>query len=494
MAVRQLQQVWKSLGRSMVGAGLVGIAWGFGGIPLAWSDEAEILAVAIGNPQTAQEVVVFQQTAIVRNKSDQLNSAAAPEPRSNVALLEEAPGSIVITKQARDDLLAEKFFSTKLRALLMNDFNFYRKTFQVYAAEDAPKNDDAPTAYQVKLQVIWPSPPRPYLLKVQVVQGNKEIVSFSEEFPAAALHAYRAIDLGHQVADRLYQGITGKKSIFTSKIIFVSDRDSVGKKQIKEIYQANFDGGNVRRLTFHRGVVIGPDISYDGKKIIYSLIDGNAHKDRNINLHLLDLATNKSILVSNRPGINSGAVFLPGDQEVALTLSFAGNPEIYRLNLKTKKLTPITHSAAIDVDPSLAGRADLMAFLSGRGGKANVYLADPRGVEKNVRRISYVGKFNATPRLAPDGQEIAFVSWADETFDIFRINSDGRGLVRLTKDFGSCEEPSYSPDGQFIVFQAKRLIPGATHPYNLYVMDREGDILGTVVQNLGNCTTPRWSK
>jgi TolB protein len=185
---------------------------------------------------------------------------------------------------------------------------------------------------------------------------------------------------------------------------------------------------------------------------------------------------------------------LPGDQEVALTLSYSGNPEIYRLNLKSKKLTPITNSSAIDVDPSMAARPDLMAFLSGRGGKANVYLADPRGLEKNVRRISYVGRFNATPRLAPDGQEIAFVSWADETFDIFRINSDGRGLVRLTKDFGSCEDPSYSPDGQFIVFQAKRLVPGATHPYNLYVMDREGDILGAVVQNLGNCTTPRWSK
>ena len=443
---------------------------------ITWAEEDTVLAVAIGNPQTAQEVVLFQEVMVQEVVATQEDAAT--------------PSSVVSPKI---DPGAAKFFGQKLRALWMNDFNFYRKTFQVYAAEEALEKKKGPH-YNVTATVK--NGPGKYQLTAIARQEpeGKVVATAEKEFPAAAFKSNLAVDLAHQVADDIYQGITGKKSIFTSKIYFVSDRDSTPERQIKEVYQANFDGGAVQRLTFHQGVVIGPDISYDGQKVVYSLIDGDATKERNINLFLLNLNTRQSTLLSNRPGINSGAVFLPGDHEVALTLSYAGNPEIYRLDIKTKKLTPITNSPAIDVDPSMAARPDLMAFLSGRGGKANVYTLDPRGVEKNVRRISYVGKFNATPRLSPDGQEIAFVSWADETFDIFRLNSDGSGLVRLTKDFGSCEEPSYSPDGQFLAFQAKRLVPGEKNLYNLYIMDREGDILGAIVQNLGNCTAPRWSK
>ncbi|MBP5296671.1 MAG: PD40 domain-containing protein, partial [Bacteriovoracaceae bacterium] len=418
-----------------------------------WAEEDAVLAVAIGNPQTAQEVMLFQEVMV--------QEAVAAAAADDTALTPKAAPSV--------DPLAAKFFAQRLRALWMNDFNFYRKIFQVYAAEEDPEKKAGPH-YNVTATVKAEAGKYRLTAIARQAPGSQVVATVEKEFPAAAFKSYLAVDLAHQVADGLYQGITGKKSIFTSKIFFVSDHDSTPERQIKEVYQANFDGGGVQRLTFHQGVVIGPDVSYDGKKVVYSLIEGDATKERNINLFLLNLDTRQSTLLSNRPGINSGAVFLPGDKEVALTLSYAGNPEIYRLDIKTKKLTPITNSAAIDVDPSMAARPDLMAFLSGRGGKANVYTLDPRGVEKNVRRISYVGKFNATPRLSPDGQEIAFVSWADETFDIFRLNSDGRGLVRLTKDFGSCEEPSYSPDGQFIAFQAKRLVPGAQNPYNLYIM------------------------
>ena len=123
-----------------------------------------------------------------------------------------------------------------------------------------------------------------------------------------------------------------------------------------------------------------------------------------------------------------------------------------------------------------------------------IYTMDPSSLEKSVKRISYVGKFNATPRFAPDGKTIVFSSWLDNRFDLFRLSSNGKELYRLTKDFGSNEDPTFSVDGEFIAFHPLGLFPGARPTKNIYIMSDEGKIWGKITSNFGNCITPRWSK
>jgi Tol biopolymer transport system component len=68
-------------------------------------------------------------------------------------------------------------------------------------------------------------------------------------------------------------------------------------------------------------------------------------------------------------------------------------------------------------------------------------------------------------RLPPGGQ-LAFV----RDGRIYRVNSDGSGLVRLT-DGPSDAQPSWSPDGRRIAF-TRRL--GTTLRSDLYIMDSDG--------------------
>jgi TolB protein len=416
-------------------------------ISLSLFAQSDLSIVAVGDANIAKDKIVFKYSA---------NGAAASDASS----------------------------LRSIQQIIENDFSYYSDKFEIGRTGNG--------RYQVSITFVKTAS-MTFQTRVDIKDSlNPSNIIPSETLNITTLKA-KLRTSAHEVADKVYSSITRKKSIFLSKIIFVSDRGSTKRRPIKELYQMDFDGGNIFQLTRHRGTVISPAISYSGKKVLYSLITGGKTK-RNVNLYVYDLATGKSSLISKRGGINSGAVFMPGDREILLTLSHKGNAEIYAMNLSSKSLRQVTKHYTPDVDPSINFTGDKMAFLSARPGKPMIYIADPRGTERSVKRVSFVGQFNATPRFSPDGREIAFSSWLDNRFDIFRIDHDGGNLVRLTKDFGSNEDPTYSNDGQFIAFSSQRVISRSKAVQNIYIMTREGRILKSITNNFGNCITPRWSK
>ena len=395
---------------------------------------------------------------------------------------------------------SQQKLAEQARDVLKNDFHFYKSLFSVELTSN--KSENASTSLKFETEK---SKGVNVLIRLEARPQGKKAINLKflawhidkEEFILEKLVEVTSKDIRaktHDVANLIYRSMTGQDSIFKSKIVFVSDRHSSRAKAIKELYIMDFDGRNKKRLTHHRGTVISPAISYDKNKVVYSLISGKKSRSRNVNLYVLNLQSRKSRLLSSRKGINSGAVFAPGDTHIILTLSYRGNAELYSMNLTDKSLRRITKHYSLDVDPSINTAGTLMAFLSGRSGKAMIYTADPTGQEKSVKRISFVGKYNATPRFSPDGKKIVFSSWLDERFDLFQLNSDGSGLVRLTKDFGSNEDPTFSNDGQFIAFSSQRVLSRTRATHNIYIIDKDGDILGNITENFGNCITPRWSK
>lgn len=379
-----------------------------------------------------------------------------------------------------------------IKEIFKSDFDFYRSLFKIQ------DNKGKDTRYLVKAEIIKEKEDYNFRYKVEDLVEKKVL---KEQTLAMDFDNIR--DFSHDITDRIYQSITGEKSIFKTKIYFVSDRTSRGKKLSKELYMMDFDGANKKRLTYFNSIVISPSLSFDNGRAVYTLVenkvkntsrgDGSVHDVKNLNLHMMDLNTKKTRLVSSIDGINSGAIFNRAGDSLYLTLSYQKNADLYKLNLKTNKKTRITNHFSDDVDPYINSDESLMTFLSGRAGKAMIYTLDPTGREKSVKRISFVGRFNAAPRFNPVGSEIVFSSWVDERFDIFRIGSDGKNLVRLTKNFGSNEEPWYSPDGQFIVFTSQRVISRKKATQDVYIMDRDGEIIRKITEGYGKIFTPRWS-
>jgi TolB protein len=423
-----------------------------------------------------------------------------------VGQAEQDKDKVVIDDPEFVDLSGDqKRLSAELIDLIRNDFVFYKHKFNPVDYLDKGKN-----SYSTPDLEKWSSGGVTFFIASKIEDGTgsgveanfkvwsiltkKEIFSGKFKLKSENLRA-----VGHQVADALYRSITGKPSIFNSKIFFVSDRTS-GREIEKELYIMDFDGRRVDKLTNFNSVVLSPSISPDNSKIMFSLIaqkkeyaNGRTRLIKNIDLKLLDLRSKKISTVSDRPGINSGAIFGADGETIYLTLSFSGNADVYEMAIGSTRMRKITSHYGDDVDPSITRDGTLMTFLSNRPGRAHIYTMNPSDTEKDVKRISFVGQFNATPRFSPDGKEIVFTSWVDNGFDLYRIGADGNNLVRLTKGFGSNEEPAYSPDGEFIIFASKRMINRSKAVQDIYIMNREGEILGQLTQNFGHCFSPQWT-
>lgn len=380
-----------------------------------------------------------------------------------------------------------------LSEITRNDFSFYGHLLQVHLQ---PIGSVIPTLATIKAHSKIDAS---YWLHWRCKKSTFEIVAYSlieqkEKFTKEWVNVNDLNrSLAHQMNDLIYQSLFQKKSIFNSKIVFSGAVEWGSKKSVKEIYQVDFDGYNLIKLTQHKGLALAPAFSPDNKKIIYSLIDSRK-AIKNVELRELDLQTGVSKVISNRAGMNSGAVYAADGLGVYTTLSFKGNADIYYIDLASGKERAITTSFAEDVDPSVTKDGKLLTFLSNRAGKAHVYTLDPNAIEKDVKRISFVGKFNATPRFSPDGSEIVFSSWVDNGFDLYRLSISGQSLVRLTKNHGSNEDPTYSEDGQFIVFSSRQSSGRrAALDQKLFIMNRDGEILGALTQNFKICSSPRLS-
>lgn len=98
----------------------------------------------------------------------------------------------------------------------------------------------------------------------------------------------------------------------------------------------------------------------------------------------------------------------------------------------------------IDVDVSPDGRTIAFSLLG------DIYTMPIGG--GTPTRIAEGLAWEVQPRFSPDGRRIAFVTDRGGGDNVWIMNADGSNKVALTKeDFRLLNQPSWSPDGQFIV-------------------------------------------
>lgn len=281
--------------------------------------------------------------------------------------------------------------------------------------------------------------------------------------------------VGHRMADEIVRVLSGERPIFTTKIVFVSDRDGND-----ELYMMDYDGHNQTRLTFNKIRDYMPCWSPDGKKIAYT----SYSRPDLAGLYLLDIEAGKKIPVVTR-GTSFSADFSPDGRKLAFCSTMDGNAEVYVASADGKNIKRLTYNEAIDTAPSWSPTGREIAFVSDRSGSPQIYLMDAEG--SNVRRVSFGGTYHDSPAWSPTGDRIVYVSRVENIFDLYVLNLRSNQITKLTESNARNESPTWSPDGRHIIFSSN-----LTGTLQLYSIDYDGANLRRLTSQ-GNNKLPHWS-
>jgi Tol biopolymer transport system component len=255
-------------------------------------------------------------------------------------------------------------------------------------------------------------------------------------------------------------------------------------------------------------------------------------------IYLKDLATNLVTNLSNNRYNDMNAQPSPDGSKIVFYSDRAGNNQIYQFDLAAPTVvTRLTNDGASDYDPSFMPDGRILYKSNLADGYGDIWLMNADGTgQRNLTpsfrrteewkpdaisndKIIFTSRTkrgqsssdelymldlttNVTTRLttntvadwypevSPDGTKVAYIS-KDRSRDpdsIYTMSPDGTNIRKLTdksKIRGDSDDPSWSPDGQNIVF-----VNNSKGNYNIYVMSADGTNIRLLESSRGNELSP----
>ena len=108
----------------------------------------------------------------------------------------------------------------------------------------------------------------------------------------------------------------------------------------------------------------------------------------------------------------------------------------------------------------------------------------------DVKQVTHDKGVNTYPSFSRDGQQIVFRKIiAPKNSEVFVTNADGSSPRNLTNNPAFDGWPRWSPDDSKIVFTSNRAGPD----YEIYIMNADGKGVQQLTQSRGRNTSPKWS-
>ena len=146
----------------------------------------------------------------------------------------------------------------------------------------------------------------------------------------------------------------------------------------------------------------------------------------------------------------------------------------------------VTGGDSMVLTPRLSPNGERLAYVSFSGGKPNVRVIE---LASNEQRPLVPGDaISFAPRYSPDGNRIVFSMTQNGNTDIYVVAAAGGFPQRLTSSPGIDTAASFSPDGTRILFESDR-----SGSQQLYLMDANGADQRRISFAGGWYAAPEWS-
>jgi TolB protein len=286
--------------------------------------------------------------------------------------------------------------------------------------------------------------------------------------------------VAHQIADAIYEKITGVRGAFWTRIAYIT-AVGLGNNTTYSLIVADSDGFNPQVVARSRESLLSPSWSPDGRKIAYvSFESGNSA------IYVQDITTGSRQLVSARAkGINGAPNWSPDGSKLALALSYQGNPEIYVMDVGSRQETRLTNNLAIDTEPRWTPDGQSIIFTSDRSGRPQLYQMPASG--GSAERITFQGQFNANASISYDGKQIAMVQGNGNVYRIAIMDRSLGGQLRFISPGPIDETPSFAPNASMLLYAASEGRRGV-----LYAVSADGLVRQRLVLADGDVREPAW--
>jgi len=311
--------------------------------------------------------------------------------------------------------------------------------------------------------------------RIQVVDRKGRSQLFQKSYEASGGEVRRT---ALKAADEIIEAITGSKGFASARLLMVGNRT-----KSKELYIADSDGRGLKQVTSDRKMVVGPRWNHDGKSIFYS-----SNLRTFVAIYKIDLDTGKRTQIANYSGMNASPAVSPDGRELAMVLSWDGNPELYVMNLATKGLTRLTNTKrGNEASPSWSPDGRQIVYVSDSPGTPQLFIISRNG--GSARQVTSRG----TENVAPDwgiNNRIAYASKLGGRFQICVLDPASGGSVQITTDArADHEDPSWAPNGRHIACALSK-----SYSSKVYLIDTMGDPPVLLSTSPGDWYAPKWTR
>jgi Tol biopolymer transport system component len=207
----------------------------------------------------------------------------------------------------------------------------------------------------------------------------------------------------------------------------------------------------LRRLTELPGPEVGPDISPDGRQILFS-----SRAAGQWDVYLQRVGGGRAIILTpDSTADDRQAAFSPDGGQIAFRSERAGGG-IFVMGATGESVRRVT---TVGFDPAWSPDGKSIAYATegifdpyARNSESEVWIAEiATGRRRRLLRADAV-----QPTWSPDGRSIAFWTNKSGQRDISTVAAEGGIPVAITNDAATDWSPEWSPDGRWLYFSSDR--------------------------------------
>jgi Tol biopolymer transport system component len=236
-------------------------------------------------------------------------------------------------------------------------------------------------------------------------------------------------------------------------------------------------------------------------RLVYTRVDPSLDREVNGDVYLMTPDGSSQHRITSTTLVESYASIAPDGARILfegadyILSDVRDDFDLYIMNADGTGLVALTSDrAADDLEPAWSPDGSVIAFTSDtrhtdESAGRDIYLINPDG-SGLVNLTRSRGVWENAPTWSPDGERILFQRVSESSGGLYVMNADGTGTTPLASD-PHVGKGSWSPDGSRIVFEA--LVP-EQESYQLFLIDADGSGRVRLTDLPGSTHTPSWSQ